>query len=389
MLNRPVLRRRRAARFALLTDETDGGRSARWSSDPRLRKLVALANRLRATGSELEIDPTFRVKLRAKLITAAIQDGVGTTARPGLPICPHQHRRALVRTKGRRLRLAVLAGIAAGSLGFVGIAQASEEALPGQWLYEVKRSTEQLQLAQAGSDFHRGQFHLDWAQRRLAEAAVSRTGQRKLLADMEHDTLRGVYLLTTAVVERQRPAALDAIDSFTTEQRNHLRRFIRDTTGIEQMQAASALQLLDRIDQRVAYLRQHLVCADLLLVGVDELGPELAGCRLSFSAPSLRPLARGEPPAPAPAPTPASPNVDQPGGPATSDTPADWGVPPSTGVPAVPPARPTSPPGLDRAREVTPELPPHARPASALILPPLVIAAAPAELLVNRTYQEG
>ena len=71
---------------------------------------------------------------------------------------------------------------------------ASENAVPGDALYGVKRSTERAQLALASSDLTRGQLFLDFARNRLAEARRRQgdsDGFAGVLDDMDANTTAG------------------------------------------------------------------------------------------------------------------------------------------------------------------------------------------------------
>ena len=71
-----------------------------------------------------------------------------------------------------RMGLAVLAVAAVSGLGAVGLVSASAGSLPGDALYGVKRTAEQVQLAFSTSPAARAALEAEFAQRRLAEAAL-------------------------------------------------------------------------------------------------------------------------------------------------------------------------------------------------------------------------
>ena len=117
------------------------------------------------------------------LLATAEREGIGVTARPE-PERPRPRLRPRRGSAGiaRRpaARGAIVVGIAAGTLALSGVSVASGEAIPGDALYGVKRSTERAQLALAGSDLTRGQLYLDFARTRLPEAHAVRADAERL-----------------------------------------------------------------------------------------------------------------------------------------------------------------------------------------------------------------
>jgi hypothetical protein len=171
------LDRRSAERFAELLDESTGGRRhhSHGPADERLAELVAIGSSLTAAKPGMQVDPEFRVGLRAMLVATAERDGIGRTAvteSEPAEVAPGRTglKATLFGQGGRRIRTrgAIVIGVAAGALAVSGISAASENASPGDALYGVKRSTERAQLAMAGSDVTRGQLSLDFARNRLA-----------------------------------------------------------------------------------------------------------------------------------------------------------------------------------------------------------------------------
>ncbi|RQX51128.1 hypothetical protein DLJ57_10795, partial [Micromonospora chalcea] len=214
--------RRRAERFAQLLDEANGGRRhhVRSKADGELTALVEVSRRLSAERPDVEVDAEFRTGLRAMLVATAEREGVGTPAKTTTGV----RGTLLPAITGRRARArgAILVGVAAGAVALSGISAASENALPGDALYGMKRSTERAQLALASSDISRGQLFLDFARTRLDEAASvrgDRLGFSAVLDDMDADTRQGVRLLTTVAAQRSDPVALDAVDTFLAGQR--------------------------------------------------------------------------------------------------------------------------------------------------------------------------
>ncbi|MEU4566578.1 DUF5667 domain-containing protein [Micromonospora sp. NPDC023956] len=286
--------RRRAERFAQLLDEANGGRRhhVRSRVDDRLGDLVGLGRQLGAAAPPAEVDPDFRTGLRAMLVAAAEREGVGAKAAPTAGSDPAGRRTAAgttprgplvppVTARRARARGAILVGVAAGAVALSGISAASENAVPGDALYGMKRSTERAQLALASSDLSRGQLFLDFARTRLAEADEVRGDPAAfgvILDDMDEDTRQGVRLLTTTAVQRTDAAGLDAVDTFVTGQRRAVTALLDGASRAERDRARSSLALLDAAEQRSDALRAALVCGAPQEGGTDLLGPTAGAC---------------------------------------------------------------------------------------------------------------
>ncbi|WP_431942623.1 DUF5667 domain-containing protein [Micromonospora marina] len=274
--------RRRAERFAQLLDEANGGRRhhVRSKADGELTALVEVGRRLTAERPDVEVDAEFRTGLRAMLVATADREGVGAPARTGTSGV----RGALLPAiTGRRARArgAILVGVAAGAVALSGISAASENALPGDALYGMKRSTERAQLALASSDISRGQLFLDFARTRLDEAASvrdDRLGFSAVLDDMDADTRQGVRLLTTVAAQRSDPAALDAVDTFLAGQRRVVSGLLDRPDSADRDRTRRSLSLLDAAGKRADALREAIACGLPAPQASDMLGPAPATC---------------------------------------------------------------------------------------------------------------
>jgi hypothetical protein len=286
------LNRRSAERFAELLDETTGNRRnhTRGPADEELAELVAIGHSLSAARSGVQVEPEFRVGLRAMLVATAERDGIGVTATDaeteagGVHAAVPQPRGGFfTRGFGRRIRArgAIVIGVAAGAMAVSGISAASENASPGDALYGVKRSTERAQLAMAGSDVTRGELALDFARTRLAEATTlpgSDPAFGGVLADMDADTRQGVKLLTGSAVARRDPAPLNIVDSFVTGQRRTIEPMLGRLSDSNRTRAMESMTLLADTQQRSQTLRSGLSCGTVTSLGVDSLGPRLREC---------------------------------------------------------------------------------------------------------------
>ncbi|WP_346538010.1 DUF5667 domain-containing protein [Micromonospora sp. DPT] len=279
--------RRRAARFAQLLDEANGGRRhhVRSRADDRLTALVAVGQRLVAERPDVEVDAEFRTGLRAMLVATAEREGMGaaTAATPARTTEAASRGSLLGAVTARQIRArgAILVGIAAGAVAVSGISAASEDAVPGDALYGMKRSTERAQLALTSSDLSRGQLFLDFARTRLDEAGTLRgdlAGFSAVLDDMDADTRQGVRLLTTTAAQRADPAGLDAVNTFVTGQRKAVGGLLDGASRAERDRTRRSLALLDAIRKRSDALRAAIACGLPAPVGSDALGPAPASC---------------------------------------------------------------------------------------------------------------
>ncbi|MCW3842238.1 DUF5667 domain-containing protein [Micromonospora yasonensis] len=278
--------RRRAERFAQLLDEANGGRRhhARSRADDELAALVAVSQRLAGDRPAGEVDAEFRSGLRAMLVATAEREGVGAPTKTEAGTATTGVRGSLLpAVTGRRARArgAILVGIAAGAVALSGISAASENALPGDALYGMKRSTERAQLALASSDLSRGQLFLDFARTRLDEAATVR-GDRldfsAVLDDMDADTRQGVRLLATVAAQRSDPTGLDAIDAFLAGQRQAVSGLLGRADHVERDRTRRSLALLDEVGRRADGLREAIACGLPAPAASDALGPTPNAC---------------------------------------------------------------------------------------------------------------
>jgi len=278
--------RRRAERFAQLLDEANGARRhhVRSRVDGQLAPLVAVGQRLSVDPPAVEVDQDFRTGLRAMLLATAEREGLGSTpAAVSEPAATTTRGRLLPAVTARRARArgAILVGIAAGAIAVSGISAASENAVPGDALYGMKRSTERAQLALASSDISRGQLFLDFARTRVGEAAKlrgDRIGYSAVLDDMDADSRQGVRLLTSAAVQRAEPGSLDTLNTFVSSQRRAVRGLLDGSTRVDRERTQRSLVLLDSIRERSDDLRAAIACGLPAPTASDALGPNPSTC---------------------------------------------------------------------------------------------------------------
>ncbi|ROO51359.1 hypothetical protein EDC02_6234 [Micromonospora sp. Llam0] len=298
--------RRRAERFAQLLDRAEGGgrHHVRDPLDDELAGLTALGRRMSEMPKSPDsgVDPDYRAHLRAVLIATAEREGIGA----GAPTAPYRRlperprsrwfaaRAAGARaatTAGRaRTRAVIIATVAFGAITVSGMSAATEQAVPGDTLYGMKRSTERAQLALAQSDSSRGQLFLSFAEVRMGEALIvydEPTAFSAVLDDMDGQTREGVRLLTSAAAVGGDGAPLDVIDSFVSTQRPTLRQ-LADGSAANRDRVGESLTLLDRVRARTTALRDELTCSAPATSDSDELGPLPASCVSAEPAGSIR-----------------------------------------------------------------------------------------------------
>lgn len=287
---------RRANAFAqALEEQSDRGTAAEQSEGPapapaaaesERARLLALASGLGALPKP-ELDPEVKVVQRAQLVAAfeaMLQEGTAAGEATDQAVPEQRSRRARGAHRATplgklrpRSRLAkgltaggLTVGVAAGALG--GVAAASSQALPGDSLYGLKRSIEDVRLGLADGNDERGRIHLDHASTRLGEARRlmerGRSGPldheslgevRRALSGMRHDASEGHRLLRRAY-ERD-PASLSpmqALSSFADTHRETwgaLRDRLPAQLGDVSEQVSS---VFDAIDQDVAPLQSLL-----------------------------------------------------------------------------------------------------------------------------------
>ncbi|MEU8410175.1 DUF5667 domain-containing protein [Micromonospora sp. NPDC048842] len=285
-MDNTLFSRRRAERFAQLLDEANGARRhhVRSRVDGQLAPLVAVGQRLSVDPPAVEVDQDFRTGLRAMLLATAEREGLGSTpAAVSEPAATTTRGRLLPAVTARRARArgAILVGIAAGAIAVSGISAASENAVPGDALYGMKRSTERAQLALASSDISRGQLFLDFARTRVGEAAKlrgDRIGYSAVLDDMDADSRQGVRLLTSAAVQRAEPGSLDTLNTFVSSQRRAVRGLLDGSTRVDRERTQRSLVLLDNIRERSDDLRAAIACGLPAPTASDALGPNPSTC---------------------------------------------------------------------------------------------------------------
>ncbi|GAA4915812.1 hypothetical protein LX16_4134 [Stackebrandtia albiflava] len=321
MIGNPI-EKRRAERLSELLEEADGGirRHGRGGDrDGDMAQLVSVGQALRqaapAAHTASAPDPAFQASLRHRLLAEAAATGIGSTTPDPVPV-----------RASRRKRFTIAATVAGLLLGLSGVATASADAVPGDALYPVKRSTERAQLALAGSDVSRGQLYLEFAHGRLEEAQ-GLSGEDAALAtafaDMDSDTVEGVRSLTSEAIAREDPALLGYVDDFVADQRPGLESLRDSLSGPAAELADESLDLLADVAERSDGLHTMLLCSGVRADEADRLGPVPVEC-------SALPGTEGEQVVPGPSGTTPGESGDTPDtGTSPSEEPASSASEPS------------------------------------------------------------
>ncbi|WP_460498493.1 DUF5667 domain-containing protein, partial [Glycomyces tarimensis] len=177
---------------------------------------------------------------RRRIMAVAADEGIGVTARhrasaavpaaAGPPVLDELFPR---RPRGGR-RIAIVSALLTGTVAISGVSAASGDALPGETLYNVKRSTERAQLALAGNDLGRAQLHLEFAANRIAEAAELADDDGAAagaLTEAATELRTGTALLGELAVENDDTVPLDYIDLFAGEHRWALEELVESLDG--------------------------------------------------------------------------------------------------------------------------------------------------------------
>ncbi|WP_189169984.1 DUF5667 domain-containing protein [Pilimelia anulata] len=339
--------RLRVERFHQLVEDPPAARRrrSRTSADDELAALAALARRGTGLGDALAPrsapEDEFRTGLRALLVATAEREGIGVTARHPEPAAAPAagRRRFLPQLSRTQARISALVGITVGAVVLSGMSFASDNALPGDALYPVKRVTERAGLGFTTSDVERGERHLALAKGRVNEAVAVRQDPGsfdRVLTDMENDVRDGVRLLTTAAVKERDPAPLQSVDGFVTSQRMALGGLIGQVNVNNRSRTLWSLLLLDSVAKRSQGLNNALSCG-AGIAGTDNLGPK----------PQARPC--GAAATPTPRDSAAAP--ERTANPPTSRARTTQ---PTTGSTGTPRTAPTAEPSADDESEVTP-----------------------------------
>lgn len=385
---------RRAARFARAVEASrrpdhapSGHPDTGGASEPldaETRGLVTLATRLHETDFDGSPDPQFKAQLRHRLVTLAsvqlprqAEHARARALPPGAPRStrPAGHSPQPTRPPRGGPRLAFVAAMMCMLVMLSGLAIiASHRALPGDALYSLKRTTEDISVSVARGDEARAWRLLDFAHTRAGEAldvlgtdgtpsGEDVTRALRTLRDMDSNTLEGTRLLTVRSVAKRLDRPLADLSAWSSDQRALLDPITNRLSGAAAVRADQSLGLLTRIIERVTALRSQLGCSCLASTTIDDLGPiPCWPCDPATTAPPQI----GTPPDP----TGGGGGSNGPG----SGTPGAAGTtPPTGGSPSGTGGSPTGADPSDSALPTLPQLPTvPPEPSDGGLLPPLL-----------------
>jgi hypothetical protein len=234
------------------------------------RALVTVATALQPR--PISAPPGFKAELRDLLLTA----------RP-----PSLYERTALRwdraTERWRysVRVAAASAAAAMALSTGGVAVAATHAMPGDLLYPVKLTIEDLRLLLVRDPASRGIHHLDHAEHRVHEArhaaeAGAHPPAARALREGDDSTRKGAQALLVVHAEADNEQALEELATFSREQRARIDALSPILRGESAVAAADSLVVLDRIDARLQVLRDFCPAC-------GERGPQSGGDGFDFT----------------------------------------------------------------------------------------------------------
>jgi hypothetical protein len=296
------MERRRAEEFARLLDSEEptlphprvsadaSGASIPGESAEAFAELVGVIDRLDGLGGQLMAasrpSQQWHDATRRRLMAVAAEEGIGVTARHRASAAVPETKRPPVlddmfpkRPRGGR-RLAIVAALLTGTVAVSGVSAASGDALPGETLYNVKRSTERAQLALAGNDLGKAQLYLEFARTRIQEATEvvgDEPAVANALIDAASELRSGTALLGELAVANDDASPLDYVDLFTNEHRWVLDDLVGELDGEALTAGEELVGVLEAAALRSVELREALDCTE---AGGerDELGPVPGTC---------------------------------------------------------------------------------------------------------------
>jgi hypothetical protein len=256
--------RARAETFAHAVDH--GPRhSSRLSDDPELTTAVELVGRLRTAGA-VAPRPEFTAELRHRLLEQAAARAAKTpTVVRSSPdsweepppredddasVTVIQHHR-----HGRRIRLVASTAALVLLGGGIGSAAAAQQAMPGDSLYGVKRSIENVSTQVSVGDNSRGRRDLEHAMTRLAEvSALVRNGDNVATVNSTLNTFsaqarRGVSRLVASYQQDSDITSITAAATFITSARQAIGELAPKLPPASLKAAVEALATIEQLSQ--------------------------------------------------------------------------------------------------------------------------------------------
>jgi hypothetical protein len=255
--------RARAETFAHAVDH--GPRhSSRLSDDPELLEAVELVGRLRTAGA-VAPRPEFSAELRHRLLEQAAARAATTTPtvvrstpdsaddppprEDDASVTDIRHRH------GRRIRLVASTAALVLLGGGIGSAAAAQQAMPGDTLYGMKRSIENVSTNVSVGDDSRGRRDLEHAMTRLSEvrALVDDGGDvgtiNSTLGDFSVQARKGVSRLVASYQQDEDASSITAVTTFITSARQAIGELAPKLPPESLKAAVEALATIEQLAQ--------------------------------------------------------------------------------------------------------------------------------------------
>jgi hypothetical protein len=195
------------------------GRLPAEEADADLRTLANLATQVQQErpGPVVDLTEDARLSMRERLLAdiaeleAPATERVAAAARPRV-------RRAMSSAKA-----GLATGLASAMIGSAGVAMAAQEALPGDALYNLKKTTETVRMTLAGDSAQAGRLDLRFAEERLEEvlSGIDRNPDHLLiegLVEMDRHSVSGSERLVEIAERRGEHELLVEVDQFVDRQ---------------------------------------------------------------------------------------------------------------------------------------------------------------------------
>lgn len=306
------------------------------SDDAQVRELVGELAQLRLAPDP---DPRFRAELRTQLVAVTprlVAEGATDTETDGRAAGARHTDDRLARRGIRWRRVAAGLVSVVVVLGLVlGVAVwLSRDALPGDALYGLKRTSERVQLFFASSDTNRAKDYLQFAQRRADEvdsllhrdsAAASGIGLtaagvsaqtaklvNQTLDSADSDTRSAMRLLSRQVAHQKSAQPLGPMRAWAPPQLDRLQDIAKTTpAGVVRQRVDQSVDVIKQVWTRTLALDTTATCSCTGTAGSDLLGPKPC---LACAAPSRPGGATGSTASTAPAAPGASGPGSRPAG---------------------------------------------------------------------------
>jgi hypothetical protein len=195
------------------------GRLPAEEADADLRALAHLATQVQQErpGPVVDLTRESRLSMREQLLADIAELEAPATERVAAAARPRM-RRAMTSAKA-----GLATGLASAMIGSAGVAMAAQEALPGDALYNLKKTTETVRMTLAGDSAQAGRLDLRFAEERLEEvlAGIDRNPDHLLVAgliEMDQRSVSGAERLVEIAERRGEHELLIEVDQFVDRQ---------------------------------------------------------------------------------------------------------------------------------------------------------------------------